>query len=134
MINSDFALGVHALILLATSDDGRLTSGFLSEKLKVHPVRIRNLLSKIRNRGFIQSKEGASGGFSICCDISAISLKDLYIITQEDILKPKCHDCCPTCVGGSKIENILGEILNGADQRCRDYLEGYTLKDVLDMM
>lgn len=134
MINSDFALGVHALLLLATSEDGRLTSGFLSEKLNVHPVRIRSLLSKIRSRGFIESKEGASGGFSICCDLSTISLKDIYLITQEDILKPKCHDCCPTCMGGSQIEKILEEILHGADQRCRDYLEGYTLKDILDMM
>ena len=134
MINSDFALGVHALLLLAASEEGRLTSGYLSEKLKVHPVRIRSLLSKIKNKGFIESKEGINGGFSISCDISEISLKDIYLITQEDILKPKCHDCCPTCIGSSNIEKVLDGILIGADQKCRDYLEKYTLKDVLNMI
>jgi Rrf2 family protein len=134
MINSDFALSVHVLLLLASYKGELLTSMMLSELLKVHPVRIRKVLSKMKSMGYIDSKEGSSGGFSISCDLSKVSLKDIYIMNQEDLLKPKCHDCCVTCKIGSNIETVLDEILAGADEKFRDYLEKYTLKKVLGML
>jgi len=134
MINSDFALGVHTLLLLATYEGELLTSGRLSELLKVHPVRIRKVLSKMKSKGYIDSKEGSSGGFSISCDLSQVSLKEIYLLNQEDLLKPKCHDCCPSCKIGSNIENVLDKILMGADDKFQEYLGKYTLKNVLGML
>ena len=134
MINSDFALGVHALLLLASNQGELLTSTRLSELLKVHPVRIRKLLSRMKNSGYIESREGIGGGFSISCDISTVSLKDIYLLTQEDLLKPRCHDCCVTCKVGSNIEKVLDEILIGADDKFQDYLAQYTLENVLGML
>jgi Rrf2 family protein len=134
MINSDFALSVHALLLLSTYEGELLTSGRLSELLKVHPVRIRKVLSKMKNKGYIDSKEGSSGGFSISCDLSKVSLKEIYLLNQEDLLKPKCHDCCVSCRIGSNIENVLDEILSGADDKFQEYLGKYSLKSVLDKL
>ncbi|HNX24855.1 MAG TPA: Rrf2 family transcriptional regulator [Spirochaetota bacterium] len=134
MINSDFALSVHALLLLATYEGELLTSGRLSELLKVHPVRIRKVLSKMKSKGYIDSKEGSSGGFSISCNISAVSLKEIYLLNQEDLLKPKCHDCCVSCKIGSNIENVLDDILSGADDKFQEYLEKYSLKSVLEKL
>lgn len=134
MINSDFALSVHTLLLLASYKEGLLTSTRLSELLKVHPVRIRKVLSKMKIMGYIESKEGSSGGFSISCDLAKVSLKDIYLMNQEDLLKPKCHDCCVTCKVGSNIENVLDEILTGADEKFQDYLEKYTLKKIMGML
>jgi Rrf2 family protein len=134
MINSDFALSVHALLLLSTYEGELLTSGRLSELLKVHPVRIRKVLSKMKNKGYIDSKEGSSGGFSISCDLSKVSLKEIYLLNQEDLLKPKCHDCCVSCRIGSNIENVLDEILSGADDKFQEYLGKFSLKSVLDKL
>jgi Rrf2 family protein len=131
MINSDFALGVHALLLLAAREEEYYTSTALSELLNVHPVRIRKVLSRMKNGGFIDSKEGSSGGFTISCDISKVTLKSIYLLTQEDLLKPRCHSCCVTCKIGSNIERVLDDILSGADEKFQDYLEKYTLKDVM---
>ena len=134
MINGDFALSVHTLLLLATSEGELLTSGRLSELLKVHPVRIRKVLSKMKSRGFIDSKEGCSGGFSVSCDISKVSLKEIYLLNQDNLLKPKCHDCCVSCKIGSNIEKVLDDILIGADDKFQEYLEKYTLKNILAML
>jgi len=134
MINSDFALSVHTILLLSTYQGELLTSGRLSELLKVHPVRIRKVLSKMKSKGFIESKEGNSGGFSISCDISKVSLKEIYLLNQEDLLKPKCHDCCVSCKIGSNIEKVLDQILIGADDKFQEYLEKFTLKSVLEML
>lgn len=134
MINSDFALAVHTLLLLAVNEGELLTSNRLSELMKVHPVRIRKVLSKMKSSGYIESKEGSSGGFSISCDISNVSLKAIYLLNQEDLLKPKCHNCCTSCKIGSNIEKVLDDILVGADDKFQEYLEKYTLKNVLGML
>ncbi len=134
MINSDFALSVHTLLLLASSDEKLLTSGRLSELLKVHPVSIRKVLSKMKSKGYIASKEGSGGGFSISCELSEVTLKEIYLLNQEDLLKPKCHDCCISCKIGSNIESVLDEILSGADDKFQEYLEKYTLKDVFEKL
>ncbi len=97
MINSDFALGVHALLLLAAREGEYYASTALSELLNVHPVRIRKVPFPMKEGGFIDSKEGSSGGFTISCDISKVTLKSIYLLTQEDLLKPRCHSCCVTC-------------------------------------
>lgn len=134
MVNSDFALSVHALLLLATYEGELLTSKKLSELLKVHPVRIRKVLSRMKGVGFIDSREGSNGGFSISADISKITLKEIYLLNQEDLHKPKCHDCCVSCKIGSNIERVLDEILSGADNSFQDYLDKITLKDVLNKL
>jgi Rrf2 family protein len=134
MINSDFALSVHTLLLLATKKGELHTSTRLSDSLKVHPVRIRKVLSKMKSSGYIDSKEGSGGGFSISCDIAKVSLKEIYLLTQDDLLKPKCHDCCAGCRIGSNIERVLDEILEGADDKFQTYLDKFTLKSVLDRM
>ncbi len=134
MINSDFALSVHTILLLSAYQGELLTSSRLSELLKVHPVRIRKVLLKMKNKGLITSKEGINGGFSISCDISKVSLKELYLLNQDDLHKPKCHDCCVSCKIGSNIENVLDQILTGADDKFQEYLEKYTLNNVLGML
>ena len=134
MINSDFALAVHTMLLLSVNEGELLTSGRLSELLKVHSVQIRKVLSRMKGSGYIDSKEGSSGGFSISCDISKVSLKEIYLLTQEDLLKPKCHDCCTSCKIGSNIEKVLDEILSGADEKFQEYLGKYTLKDILEKL
>jgi len=134
MINSEFALSVHTLLLLSASEGELITSARLSELLKVHPVQIRKVLSKMKGSGYIDSKEGSSGGFSISCDISQVSLKAIYLLIQDDLLKPKCHDCCTSCKIGSNIEKVLDDILIGADDKFQEYLDKYTLKDVWDKL
>ena len=134
MINSDFALGLHSILLLAAEKDTCMTSSALSSLLKVHPVRIRKVLSKMKNAGYIESKEGAGGGFFISCNIERVTLKDIYTLTQDDLMKAKCHSCCSSCKIGVNIDKVLDSILSNADEKFQDYLEEYTLKKVLDQM
>lgn len=134
MINSDFALALHSILLLASDKENCLTSSQLSSMLKVHSVRIRKVLSRMKNAGYIESKEGAGGGFFISCNISRVTLKDIYVLTQDDLLKAKCHSCCPSCKIGVNIEKVLDSILSDADEKFQNYLENYSLQKVLDKM
>ena len=133
MINSDFAIAVHSMLLLAVHKDQLLSSSKLSDMMNVHAVRVRKVLSQLKDEGFITSKEGVNGGFSLACDPGNVTLRALYELTQRDILKPKCHDCS-CCHIGSNIEKVLDKILIEADGRVQEYLQSFTLKKILDLV
>jgi len=133
MINSDFAIAVHSMLLLAVNRGKLLSSSKLSGMMNVHAVRVRKVLSQLKEEGYIDSREGVSGGFSLARDPGEVTLRALYELTQRDILKPKCHDCS-CCKIGSNIERVLDGILLEADCKVQDYLEDYTLKKILDLI
>ena len=133
MINSDFAIAVHSMLLLAAHGEKLLSNSKLSDMMNVHAVRVRKVLSLLKDEGFIASKEGVHGGFSLACEPGEVTLRSLYELTQRDILKPKCHDCS-CCDIGSNIEKILDDILVEADGRVQEYLQNFTLKKILDLI
>ena len=55
MINSDFAIAVHSMLLLAVQKEKLLSSSKLSDMMNVHAVRVRKVLSQLRDEGFIVS-------------------------------------------------------------------------------
>ncbi|HEY1406238.1 MAG TPA: Rrf2 family transcriptional regulator [Spirochaetota bacterium] len=133
-MNSEFALALHAMILMVYSEQELLTSSALSEKLNVHPVRIRKILALLKKNGLIESREGIHGGFSLNCNPDKVTLKEIYNITQKDVLKPRCHDCSKHCRIGANIENVLIQIFEKADENVQDFLEEYTLRKVVKMI
>lgn len=48
-MNSDFTLAIHSLTYLALQPDRMSTSDGISESAGVHPVRIRKVLSLLKN-------------------------------------------------------------------------------------
>ena len=133
MVSSDFAIAVHSMLLLAAYRGTLISSSRLSGMLNVHAVRVRRVLSLLRDKGYIESREGANGGFSLLADPADITLRSLYELTQSDILKPKCHDCS-SCSIGYNIERVLGVILAEADGMVQNYLDEFTLQKVLDLL
>ena len=133
-MNSDFALAVHCLVLLAHDSDTLLTSATIAERVSVHPVRVRNTLGLLKKAGYIISREGAKGGFLIHCDPEKVTLDEIYLLTVKDVLKPKCHNCTKSREIGSNLEIVLDEIFYEADQHLQKFLQGFTLRTVLERL
>ncbi|WEG14404.1 Rrf2 family transcriptional regulator [Pullulanibacillus sp. KACC 23026] len=133
-MNSDFTLAVHSLTYLALQSDRISTSDAISESAGVHPVRIRKVLSLLKKNGFIQSKEGIGGGFLLAKDLSDVNLWDVYKITSEGALQPKCPDSNERCIVGANMQSVLFSIFLGAEEHLGKYLQDYTIKDVIDLI
>lgn len=56
-MNSDFTLAIHSLTLLALQPDRMSTSEYISESAGVHPVRIRKVLSLLKNMVLLNQKK-----------------------------------------------------------------------------
>ena len=132
-MNSEFSLATHCLLLLACEPSAVLNSGKIAFKLSVHPVRVRKALGILKKNGYIDSREGLNGGFSLVKDPDKITLEEVYSITEPDVLKPRCKPsadiCCPVDVN---IGEVLASIFIGAEKNLQDYLKNYTIRSVMD--
>ena len=133
-MNSDFTLAIHSLTFLALQTDRMSTSEAISESAGVHPVRIRKVLSLLKKHGFIKSKEGTGGGFIFALDLSEVNLWDIYKITSEGALKPKCPESNENCIVGANMERVLCSIFFGVEEHMGEYLKEYTIKEVVNLV
>jgi Rrf2 family protein len=133
-MNSDFTLAIHSLTYLALQPDRMSTSDGISESAGVHPVRIRKVLSLLKKHGFIKSKEGTGGGFIFTLELSEVNLWDIYMITSEGALQPRCPDSNEKCIVGANMKRVLFTIFLGAEEHLGEYLKNYTIKEVVDLV
>jgi Rrf2 family protein len=134
VMNSDFTLAIHSLTLLALQPDRMSTSEYIAESAGVHPVRIRKVLSLLKKHGFIKSKEGTGGGFIFALDLSEVNLWDIYKITSEGALQPKCPESNEQCIVGANMQSVLFTIFLGAEDHLGEYLKDYTIREIVDLI
>jgi Rrf2 family protein len=133
-MNSDFTLAIHSLTFLALQPDRMSTSDAISESAGVHPVRIRKVLSLLKKHGIIRSKEGTGGGFLFAKELSDVNLQDIYKITSEGALQPKCPESNEKCIVGANMQKVLFTIFLDAEEHLGEYLKDYTIKEVVDLI
>ncbi|MBR9970200.1 Rrf2 family transcriptional regulator [Magnetospirillum sulfuroxidans] len=71
--------GVLHVLLHMAEQDGPLTSEALARVMGTNPVVIRRVLSGLRQKGYVRSEKGHGGGWTLACDLSRITLRDIYI-------------------------------------------------------
>ncbi|RSD28667.1 RrF2 family transcriptional regulator [Mesobacillus subterraneus] len=133
-MNSDFTLAIHSLTYLALQPDRMSTSDAISESAGVHPVRIRKVLSLLKKHGFIVSKEGTGGGFIFAAELENVNLWDIYKLTSEGALQPKCPDSNERCLVGANMHKVLFAIFLGAEEHLGEFLKNYSIKEVVDLI
>ncbi len=78
--NTRFAMSVHALCLLAESEEIH-TSQHIADSLKTNPVVIRRVLASLHSAGIIASSKGPNGGSRLARSAKQITLADVYRAT-----------------------------------------------------
>jgi Rrf2 family protein len=77
-INTRFATGVHALVLLAAEPDVLQTSEDVARKLNTNPVVIRRVFSLLQNAELVESQKGPNGGSKLARPAKEITLSDVH--------------------------------------------------------
>ena len=70
--------GVLHILLHMAEHEGQLTSEMLAKPLGTNPVVIRRIMAGLRDRGYVQSEKGHGGGWTLSCDLSKVTLRDIY--------------------------------------------------------
>ena len=132
-MNSEFYVATHCLLLLACEPSSVLTSSQIASQLSVHPVRVRKALGLLKKSGYISSREGLNGGFTLALNPSEITLEKIYSITEPNVLKIHCKDMDSSpCPVDSNIGEVLTSVFSKAEDSLLEQLRAYTLKSVMN--
>ena len=70
--------GVLHILLHMAEHEGPLTSEMLAKPLGTNPVVIRRIMAGLRDQGYVRSEKGHGGGWTLSCDLSKVTLRDIY--------------------------------------------------------
>ena len=77
-LNTRFATGIHALVLLATEPDKLHTSADVARRLNTNSVVVRRIFSQLRKADLILIHKGPSGGSKLARSAKEITLRDIH--------------------------------------------------------
>ena len=70
--------GVLHVLLHMAEQPGPVTSEVLAEAMSTNPVVIRRIMAGLREQGYVRSEKGHGGGWTLACDLSKVTLRDVY--------------------------------------------------------
>jgi len=78
-MNRDSRLsGVLHVLLHMAEQDRPVTSEVLARAMATNPVVIRRVMAGLREQGYLRSEKGHGGGWTLVCDLSRVTLRDIY--------------------------------------------------------
>ena len=131
--NSQFAIAVHVLTILAEKEGLRVKSDYIAKSVNTNPVVIRRLIGSLVDAGLVVSHVGASGGNEISRCPNKIKLSEIYkaVCPGETFLVPekKANQKCPI---GRNMAAILCELQKEVDASIGKQLAKHTLREVME--
>jgi DNA-binding IscR family transcriptional regulator len=70
--------GVLHVLLHMAQRSGPATSERLAKAMDTNPVVIRRIMAGLRDQGYVRSEKGHGGGWTLACDLSKVTLRDIY--------------------------------------------------------
>lgn len=106
--------GILHVLLHMAEHEGPVTSEVLAKAMQTNAVVIRRIMAGLREQGYVRSEKGHGGGWTIACDLTAITLRDIYdAIGCPSLLAIGNRTEAPGCL----VEQAVNAALDGA---CRD--------------
>jgi len=127
-VNTRFATGVHALLLLAVEPDVLQTSEDVARKLNTNPVVIRRVFSLLQQAELVESQKGPSGGSRLARPPKEISLADIYrALNPGDVF----HTASVQNNQGGKLGQALSQVFRDAQRALEKELAQTSLSQLV---
>jgi len=109
--------GVLHVLLHMAEQDGPSTSETLAKAMDTNPVVIRRIMSGLREHGYVRSGKGRGGGWTIACDFSKVTLRDVYeALDCPALLAIGNRSDNPTCLVEKAVNHALGQAFDEAEE------------------
>lgn len=130
-MNSDFAVGVHAMVFLYHKA-ATLRSEDLAVNICTNPGRVRRVMARLKKAGLVETKEGRFGSGYTCdrekpVTLAAIS-RALNTMYADFGWKSGSEDM--ECKVASGMAGYMDEICEELNRACNEYLDTITIADV----
>jgi len=109
-----------------------LSSAELADNICTNPARIRKVMSRLRQAGLIETREGRAGGYAVKDDIRKTDIKCIALSLEQPMFELSWHsgDMDKECLVSSGMGSVMDEIADGLNEACLKELSAITISDV----
>lgn len=108
--------GVLHILLHMAEQDGAVTSEVLARAMATNPVVIRRVMAGLRDQGYVRSEKGHGGGWTLVCDLSEVTLRDIYTaLGCPSLLAIGNRTESPGCLVEQAVNTALNKAFNDAE-------------------
>lgn len=121
--------GVLHVLLHMAELDRPVTSEVLAKAMTTNPVVIRRIMAGLRDQGYVRSDKGHGGGWSLACDLSRVTLRDVYdALGRPSLLALGNRTESPGCLVEQAVNAALGQAFDEAEALLLSRLGDVTLE------
>jgi Rrf2 family protein len=130
--NSQFAIAVHVLALLAKSGEENVKSDCVAKSVNTNPVVIRRLLCNLSLAKLVVSQTGGAGGTRLIRSPEDIRLNEVYrAVSGGEVFALHRQTPNQNCLVGKNIQTVLENLQTEIDEAIEQKLAGFTLQDII---
>jgi DNA-binding IscR family transcriptional regulator len=108
--------GVLHVLLHMAEQQGPVTSEVLAKAMDTNPVVIRRIMAGLRDQGYVRSEKGHGGGWTLACDLSKVTLRDVYVaLGSPPLLAIGNRTESPDCLVEQAVNAALGQAFDDAE-------------------
>ena len=108
--------GVLHVLLHMAEQSGPVTSEVLAKAMDTNPVVIRRIMACLRRQGYIRSEKGHRGGWTLACDLSQVTLSDVYrALGCPSLLAMGNRTESPGCLVEQAVNAALTQVFQDAE-------------------
>jgi Rrf2 family protein len=120
--------GVLHILLHMAEHEGAVTSEDLSKMMATNPVVIRRIMAGLRQQGYVRSEKGHGGGWTLACDLSKVTLRDIYAaLGSPSLLALGNRTEAPGCLVEQVVNTALQQAFHDAEKLLLSRLGEVTL-------
>lgn len=121
---------LHVLLHMARHDQP-FTSEQIAKMLNTNPVVVRRTMAGLRNAGYVRSEKGHGGGWTIVCDLKAVTLLDVHrAVGGPQIFAIGSESENPGCAVERVVNAALDDVLRQAESLLIERLGAIALADL----
>lgn len=96
--------------------EGPATSEVLARSMETNPVVLRRVMAGLREHGYVRSEKGHGGGWTLACDLSTVTLRDIYTaLGSPSLLAMGNRTEAPGCLVEAAVNAALDESFQEAE-------------------
>lgn len=120
--------GVLHVLLHMAQQPGPFTSETLAKAMDTNPVVIRRIMAGLRDLGYVRSEKGHGGGWTLACDLSKVTLRNVYTaLGNPPLLAMGSRTEAPGCLVEQAVNAALDRTFQDAEALLLSRLGAVTL-------
>jgi DNA-binding IscR family transcriptional regulator len=93
-----------------------VTSEVLAKAIDTNPVVVRRIMAGLRDQGYVRSEKGHGGGWTLACDLSKVTMRDIYTALGSPVLLAMSNRAeTPGCLVEQAVNSALNQAFEDAE-------------------